>query len=115
MPRQSIVHERVVGTEQIEKAAILTQHAFEEEVCLSGKRGPQVFIKIWKRRGVGQHGIDVAQIQPLADEVGYQRLRAGISEHARDLPFQRDAVPQSATFGQIEELVIGIAAPEEKR
>ena len=48
-----------------------------------------------------------------ADEVGYERLRAGISQHARDLPFQRDAVLQSATFGQIEELVIGIAAPEE--
>ena len=115
MPRQSLVQERVVGTQQIEKAAILAQHAFEEELCLSGKRGPEVFIEIRKRRRVGQHRLDIAQIQPLADEIGYERLGAGIRQHAHDLPLQHGAIFQPAALGQIEKLVVGNAAPEEKR
>ena len=115
MPRQSLVQECVVGTQQIEKAAILAQHAFEEEVRFSGKRGPEVFIEVWKRRRVGQDHLDVAQIQPLADEIGYERLCAEIRQHARDLSLQHGALFQSTALTQIEKLVIGAATPEEKR
>ena len=48
-------------------------------------------------------------------EVGHQALRARVGQHAKDLPFEHLGLAQLATLGQVEQLVVGDAAPEKER
>ena len=57
----------------------------------------------------------VADVQPLAGEVVDQRLRARVGQHPLHLPLQHVRVAQLPRDGQIQQLVVRDAAPEEER
>ena len=66
--------------------------------------------------GVGHVSVDVAQRQPLTGEVVDERAsRATVGEHPPDLRVEHLGVAQAATRRQIEQLLVGDAAPEKER
>ena len=95
--RQPLVHEGVVGVEQIEHAAVLAHDALEEQLrsrcgtpaaarCRSSGKSP----------GVGMWPLQVAQHQPLAGEVVDQRPRLRIGEHPPHLPLEHRRLVEQA-------------------
>ena len=111
---KALVDERVVGRKQIEQAAILAKDARHEKRRLGRERLPQRFVEREDHR-IGLHGLDVTQLQPLTGKVRHQRVGARILDHPPHLLFQHRSVSQPPVFGEIEQLAIGNAAPEEKR
>ena len=63
--------------------------------------------------GLGE--VDVAQAEPLADEVLGERRRLRVLEHPLDLPAQRVRLAQLPLLGQGEQLLVGHRAPQEVR
>ena len=85
--RQLFVQERVVGRQQIDDAAILSQLTVEEQLDFLHERGSQVVVKPWKLLvRVRREQPDIANLQPLAEEIPDERRpRARIGQHAADL------------------------------
>ncbi len=69
MLRQPLVEERVVRLDESAHAAILAQHAVEEELGFLPERLPQVVVEVPKKIGAGIDRVDVAQPQPLPGEI----------------------------------------------
>ena len=78
------------------------------------KRVAQVVVEVGKQPEVGLRHRQVAQVEPLAGEVGHQRIRARVRQHAPGLLREHRRVPQAALPGQREELVVRDAAPQEE-
>ena len=68
-----------------------------------------------KRTGSGVAVSDVPQVQPLPGEVRDERFGSLVGQHALNLLLQHDRILQPAAFGEIEQLIVGNAAPQEKR
>jgi len=81
---QCLVHESVIGVEQIHHVAVLAKDAFEKQFGLAAKRLPQIIVKSTR---LGTSVLQFAQIQPLPAEIGRQRFRAWIRQHASRLRF----------------------------
>ena len=111
---EPLVDERVVGRQQIDDAAILAQLAFEEQLGLALKRLAEVVVEIGKLVGVGGHGAQVAQVQPLSGEARDERPRSRIGKHPADLPFEHRGIAQLSARRGREQLVVGDAAPQEE-
>ena len=75
----------------------------------------QAEIEIGKQSRTGVLRVDVAQVQPLSGEVARQRFRTRIAKHPPDLLFEHRRSLEPALHGEIEQLVVGDAAPQEKR
>ncbi len=61
------------------------------------------------------HLVDAAQIQPLGGEIVDERSgRARIGQHAPHLLFQDCRSRELSALGQVEQAVVGNAAPQEK-
>ena len=112
---QALVQERVVRLQQVEHAAVLAQDALEQQLRLLAEGLPQVVVEVGEQAQVRGDRIQVAQVQPLAREVAHQALRARVGQHAADLPFEHLGLAQLAALGQVEQLVVRDAAPEEER
>ena len=112
MQRQSLVQERVIGPQQIKRAAILAQDAFEEQFCLAAKSLPQGIVEIGKVIGRRSRERDVAQEQPLSGEVLNERFRTRIGQHALHLSGEDARSPELVFHRQLEQLVVGDAAPQ---
>ena len=110
---QPLVQKGVVGAQQVEDAAILADDALEEQLRLAAHRATQVVVEVREEIAVRLHAADVAQLQPLAGEVGDQRTGLGIRQHPADLRIERGLQP--ATFGAGQQRLVGNAAPEEER
>ena len=54
-------------------------------------------------------------MKPLAGEVGDQRLRSGVGEHAFDLMIEDDRIAKLVFLGNLEQFVIGDTTPEKER
>ena len=50
VPRQPLVHERVVGAQQVEHAAVLADDALEQQLGLAAERLPQVVVEVRETR-----------------------------------------------------------------
>ena len=115
VPGQSLVHERVVARQQLEHAPVLPKDAAKEQLRFTAERLPQVVVEVGEQVRVRHDAAQVAQVQPLAREVGDERLRPRIGHHPADLPHQ-DVRPAKPPFvGQLQQLVVGDAAPQEER
>src|SRR4029077_11739333 len=64
---------------------------------------------------IRMHSRHIAQIQPLAEEIGHEGVRPGIREHTPHLLFQNCRLFKLPGRGQIQKLTVGYAAPEKKR
>ncbi len=83
--REPLVQERVVGRHQVEDVAIFADDAREEERGLALEGLAEVVVEVGKLLRVRLHVLQVAEIQPLAGEVGGQRVGLRIGQHAPDL------------------------------
>ena len=62
------------------------------------------------------HFVDAAQIQPLRGEIVHERLgRARIGQHPPHLLFEDRRLGELPALGQVEQALVGNAAPQEKR
>ncbi len=111
VPRDAFVDERVVGVQELEHAAILAQHAREEELRLAPQALAQRVVEVRKNTLHRDHGVEVAQVQPLAREVGDERIGARIGDHAPHLALELRGLAQRAALGGAQQLVVGDAAP----
>ena len=110
---EAFVDERVVGRQQIEQAAILADDARDEQFGLLHERRSQRFVerkdhRIWRR------GLDVAQMQPLPGEIRDERVGPRVGKHALHLLQQHRGISQPAPLREVEQLIVGNAAPQEK-
>ena len=94
MPREPLVHVRVVRGHQFNHAAILAQLRVDERPCLLAEGVAQVLVEFRIRIDIRHHAGELAERQPLHGEVVDERLRAGIGEHAAHLLFERRAIAQ---------------------
>ncbi len=109
--RERLVDEGVVGVEEIQHAAILEQHAGQEE--------PDFSLEIAAHRGiegpiVGLDLLQGAQVQPGEREVLDQRVGARILEHARQLGLHDRRVGESFVGCEGDQLFIGALAPQKE-
>ena len=58
-------------------------------------------------------GVDVAQAEPLADEVLGERRCFGVPEHTLDLQSKRRRLAQFPRLSEAEQFLVGHRAPEE--
>src|SRR6185503_13796701 len=66
---QTLVDERVVGTEQIANAAVLAQRAREKQLCLLLERLKQAVIEVRVDIGVDDDLTHATEVEPLRAEV----------------------------------------------
>ncbi len=113
---QPLVHERVVGAQQLERAAVLAHDVAEEQLGLAAERLPDVVVEIREQQQVGRDlRLQVAQLQPLTGEIVDQGIGAFVRDHAAHLRGQHARLAQSAGRGQIQQRLVRDAAPEEER
>ena len=101
-----LVQEGVVGAQEIEHAAILPEHAFEEHLGLAAERLTQVVVEIWEQTVDGPRALQVAKIQPLGGEVVDERLGTLVGQHAAHMALDdrrilsaRAPSPSSDSYG----------------
>ncbi len=111
---QALVDERVVRCQQIGDAAVLAQRASDQELGFLLERQAQIIVEVREGSRIRLYPRDIAQEQPLADEVLDQRLRARVSQQASDLGLHDRRVAEPTPLGHGQELVIGHAAPQEE-
>ena len=78
---QPLVEERVVRRQQVEHAAIVSEHALQEELGFTMEVGNQTEVEAGEHARTWVLGVDIAQIQPLSAEVARERRRPRIGEH----------------------------------
>src|SRR6185369_4150097 len=86
--REALVHERVVGGQQIQHAAIFVEQAGEQELGFFTEGLTQVVIEVRELIDDRRVPRESAQAEPLSREVARQRRRTRIREHAANLPLQ---------------------------
>src|SRR5438093_12214381 len=79
--RQAFIEERVIRPDEIEHAAILAQHAVEEELGFLPEGLPQVVIEVAIKSSVRSDGLKIAQPQPLSSKIRREIERTPIGEH----------------------------------
>src|SRR4030095_8518658 len=112
---QALVEKRVVRLEESEQAAILAQHAVEEELGLLAEGLPQVVVEVAKQIGARNDRVDISQPQPLSGKIRREIERAAIGEHPARLLLDLSGLTQLASNGCVEQLIVRDAAPQEKR
>ena len=115
VPREALVHEGVVGCQQLEHAAVLAQDGFQQQLRFPAGCMPQAVVEVWKQRQVRTMGVEVAQHQPLSGEVLDQRVGTRIVQHPADLLIEHDRIRELAPLRHGEQLGVGNTAPEKER
>src|SRR5262249_8410368 len=87
----------------------------DEELGLAPQRVSQRLVEVREQDLVGMFRVDVAQEQPLRREIGDERLRSRVGEHAPHLCIEYFRIFQTPGDRGIEQLVIRNAAPQEER
>src|SRR5262245_1923972 len=67
--RKTFVEERVVGGQQFERAAVLTDDAVEEQLRLALHRCAQRSVEVREAESDGNRTGEIAQIQPLPGKI----------------------------------------------
>ena len=112
---QPFVDEGVVGGQQIDDAAILADHAVEQQLHLAAHRLPQRIVEVGIDHRQRADALHPAQVQPLPGEIDRQRLGARILQHAAHLPLQRGRILQLALARERQQLLVRTRAPEKER
>ena len=110
---QPAVEHGEVGGDEVRQAQVVLQHLVEEQLRLLDHRHLQHVVEFGVEDGVGRGGVDVAQAEPLADEVLGERRRLGVLQHALDLLAERVGLVQFPLLGEREQFLVGHRAPQE--
>src|SRR5262249_20620444 len=99
MLREAIVDKCVIGIEKIHDSAIFPDDAINEHLGFTLEGLPQIFIEVLSRR---LNLCEFAKAEPLAREVGRQRLGLRIGQHAASLLLEDFGVLEPALQCEIE-------------
>ena len=116
VPRQPLVHERVVGGHQVQHVAILAHDAGEEELGLApeARRAGRCRSPGTRRCSARcSAGCGCAATARRSSRTSACGLRVG--QHAAHLRLEHRGLAQAPRRGQVEQRVVGHAAPEEER
>ena len=114
VPSQPLIDKRIVGAKQIDHAAITADLALQEQLGFLLEGVPEVLIEFGKIIGARCHTTKLRQINPLASEIVDQRLSRDLGQHAPHLFVQELRFVKLPAHGEIEQLVVGNAAPQKK-
>ena len=112
---QPLVHERVVGRQQVEHAAVLADEAVEEQLGLALHRLRQRVVVLRIQQVVRDDLVEVLQAQPLRREARRQRLRPRVGQHAPHLLLEAGGRAQRAGWPRLQQLGVRRRAPQEER
>src|SRR5262249_9456020 len=115
MSGKPFVQERVIGAQQIERAAILAHDALEEQFRFAPKGLPKSIVKVRKVLLDRNDGRKVTQEQPLSCELLHKRAEPWICDHPADLPIQYRRILQPILLGQAQQFLVRNTTPEEER
>ena len=116
MAREPLVDEGVVGAEQVEHAAILGNGARNKQFRLLLERVEQAVVEVRIEVRMHHHLADAAEVEPLCGKDADQRVgRAPIRQHAPDFLVEDLRSGELAALGQIQQPLVGNAAPQEER
>ena len=113
--RQPLVDERVVGGQQVDGRPVFADDAVEEQLHLALEGQRQRVAVVGKEERIGHDVGQPAQRQPLPGEVGGEGLGARVGQHPPRLPLEHRRLVQACPSRQVQQLVVGDAAPEEER
>src|SRR5206468_4571480 len=111
---QTLVDERVIRIQQLDDVAVLPNDAVEEQLRLAAHGLAKIVVEVGKQERNRDLALQAAQVQPLSGEVRDERLRAGIRQHPPHLPLERGGIPELLLPGELDQLVVGDAAPQKK-
>ena len=94
--REAFVDERIIRGQQIEHASILAKDAAGEELRFAAESLAKILVEVLIAFRIGQHRRQVAEEQPLSDEIGDKRFGARIGQHPANLLFKDDRISQLA-------------------
>ena len=114
MPRQPFVQVRIVGSQEIQHAPVFAELIGHKLLGLLTHGPAQILVKIGKRIGVRYETRQLAQLQPLIDEIGHQRSRTRVGQHAPYLPLEHRGLPEFPGDSCIQKLIVGNAAPHKE-
>src|SRR5262249_16779599 len=100
---------------QIERAAVLADDAFKEQLSFAPHRATKTFIEIRKQGDIGRDRRQVAEVQPLCGEVVDEGLRPRILQEPPHLALEHLGSSQFPAAGEIQELIVRNAAPQKER
>ncbi len=112
---EALVDESIVSVQQVDQATVFVDDAGEEQQRFFLEGVAQVVVEIGEGLGGGGLGVQAAEVQPLAGEVHHELLGSRVGQHAKRLALQHFGVAELVVYGQIHQLVVGDAAPQEER
>ena len=80
--RQGLVHERVVRSKEVEDVPIAPEHAVEEEFGFPTHGILQNTVKLGEFDAIGNEGLKVAKVEPLAAKIAHQRLGTRVRQRS---------------------------------
>ena len=95
--RQPAVEHREVGGDEVGQAQVVLEHFVEEQLRLLDHRHLQHVVEFGIQDVAGFRGVDLAQAEPLADEVLGEGRRLRVLEHPLDLLAERVGLAQLAS------------------
>ena len=115
MPRQTLVHERVVGVQKIENATVFVHDRREEESRFLEHGVFQGCVEVGEELGVRRERRELPSLEPLACELFGQSTRPAVPKHPLHLSSQQIRATQGFLAREAKKLVVGHAAPQEIR
>ena len=106
MTREPLVHERVVGVQQIEHVLVFADDVVEEELRLADHRVRERRVELRIEPRVGMDLVEILQPQPLRREPCRERRRARIGEQAARLLLEPGRRAQRALRCRRDQLVV---------
>ena len=112
---EPLVDERVVGAQQLEGASVPPHDVAEEQLCLQAERLSGVVVEIGEHQQIGRDlRLEVAELEPLPGEITDQGIGAFVGNHAAYLGLERARPAKAAGGRQVQQRLVGNAAPEKE-
>ena len=113
---QSLVQEGEIRIEEPGDIEVVVEQVREETARLLAHRRFQVtLVVVPEPLGVGWHFPQLVQFQPLTGEAIHEGAAARVGEHAGRLCSADFPAAEQSSLGQIDQSIVGHAAPEEIR
>ena len=114
--RQALVEEGVVRRQQLDHAAIAAQDAVDEQpqLLLEHRAGIQQAARVGELASVRGDLVQLGEVEPLEREIVAQRLGPRVGKHPAHLSGQHVGIAEARFGGELQELLIRQAAPQEE-
>ena len=114
MARETLVHERVIRSIEIEHALVFVHEIVEERLGFLPHVGGEVVVEVWIEIRIGMVLVDVLQPQPLRGESRAERFGAPVGEHAAGFALEPSGCRQLTTARRRKQRIVRRLAPQEE-